>query len=588
MADLFVSYSRADRPRVAPLIAALQGEGWSVWWDPEIAPGQEFDSLIAEELGKARAVIVVWSPTSVISRWVRGEAREAADRGVLAPVRFDGAHLPIDLRAIHTTDLDGWNEDASAPAFRELVRALRSLLREGDAEVAPAGSAKEFSICVLPFVNLSGDPEQEYFSDGISEDIISDLSQISALHVVARNTAFTYKGKAVGVGQVARQLGVTHMLEGSVRKAGGRVRIAAQLIDGATEGHVWANRWDRDLEDIFALQDEISAAIVAALRLKLLPAERKAIEARGTSNADAYNHYLMARRYYVGNSMKRNKLAARLAQRAVELDPDYATAWALLAVTTATLANFGEGGDEVQAASWSAAEKALELDPALADAYAAKARLLTNAGRFSAAVLEVETALRLDPDGHFTNYVAGALALAQRRFADSVRHHEAAIAADDTDVSSAAMVFQCRMAMGQVEAAMAAARETVARAEKAIAAEPDSGSPLAYGVGALNALGEKERAKAWTEHALLLDPEDAMLRYNLACCMAQAGETDYALDLLDWALRESGAQNYHWAKSDSDLDPLREHPRYKAIMEEQGARHEGSASPVNESRPAAR
>src|SRR5215469_15418560 len=127
MADLFVSYARADRARVAPLVAALEAEGWSVWWDPEIAAGEQFDRLIAEELEKARAVVVVWTPTSVESLWVRGEAREGRDRGVLAPVRFDNARLPIDMRAIHATDLDGWNEDRNSRPFRDLIRALRAL-----------------------------------------------------------------------------------------------------------------------------------------------------------------------------------------------------------------------------------------------------------------------------------------------------------------------------------------------------------------------------------------------------------------------------------------------------------------------------
>ena len=159
--------------------------------------------------------------------------------------------------------------------------------------------AAPISICVLPFANMSGDPEQEYFSDGISEDIITDLSKVSALWVAARNTAFTFKGKHVDVPQVARQLKVSHVLEGSVRKAGGRVRITAQLIDGATGGHVWAERYDRDLNDIFALQDEISQAIVAALKLKLLPEEKKAIEQRGTTDPEAYKLYLMARQYNI-------------------------------------------------------------------------------------------------------------------------------------------------------------------------------------------------------------------------------------------------------------------------------------------------
>ena len=195
---------------------------------------------------------------------------------------------------------------------------------------------RKLSICVLPFANMSGDPEQEYFSDGISEDIITDLSKVSALWVVARNTAFTFKGKHVDVPQVARQLKVSHVLEGSVRKSGGRVRITAQLIDGATDGHIWAERYDRDLNDIFALQDEISEAIVKALKLKLLPEEKKAIEQRGTNNLEAYKLYLMARQYSVTGNLgaaRRGEAIIRLCRRAIELDPNYALAWALIAVT---------------------------------------------------------------------------------------------------------------------------------------------------------------------------------------------------------------------------------------------------------------
>ena len=579
MADLFVSYARADRPRVAPLVAALEAEGWSVWWDPEIAPGQEFDRLIGEELEKARAVIVVWTPTSVISRWVRGEAREAADRGVLAPVRFENAHLPIDLRAIHTTDLDAWADDARGPEFRELVRALRTLLREpGTQPTHGAESPSRLSICVLPFANLSGDPEQEYFSDGISEDIITDLSQISALHVVARNTAFTYKGKSVAIGQVARQLRVSHMLEGSVRKAGNRVRITAQLIDAASEGHLWAKRWDRDLDDIFALQDEISEAIVSALKLKLLPEERQAIEKRGTSNAEAYNLYLMARRYYVGSSTKRRELAVRLAERAVGLDPTYAQAWAQIAVSQAAIANAAKDDRDSATAAWDAAEHALALNPDLADAHAAKARLLQNEGRNDEAWDEAHVALKLDPTSHFANYVAATVAVGTRRFAEGVSYNEAAVTADELDVPSAAFLMQCHLALGDMPAAQAAARECVARVEKAIASEPDTGMPLAYGVLALNLLDEHERAKTWAEHALLLDPDDALLRYNLACGMSQSGQIDYALELLERSLAESGRSNLIWAKTDSDLDPLREDPRFKAIITKMDARYSKEAA----------
>ena len=406
MADVFISYARSDKERVAPLVAAIEAKGWSVWWDPEIAAGQQFDDQIEAEINAARAVLVVWTPTSVASRWVRGEAREAADRGILVPVRFEDARLPMDVRALHTTDLDSWGEDPASPPFQEVLRALGSMFARagasqaaktapGSAPSAAASGPARVSICVLPFANMSGDAEQEYFSDGISEDIITDLSKVSALAVVSRNTAFSFKGKNVDISQITKQLKVSYVLEGSVRKAGGRVRITAQLIEGSKDNHIWAERYDRDLNDIFALQDEISEAIVKALKLKLLPEEKKAIEQRGTTNLEAYNVYLMARQFSVtGNygNARRCETIIRLCRSATDIDSDYATAWALMAVAQAALKFYfngpGDGG-------LAAAERALSLDGSLAEAHAAKARVLISDGNFDLALAEVEAALRL-------------------------------------------------------------------------------------------------------------------------------------------------------------------------------------------------
>src|SRR5580704_14021880 len=311
MADVFVSYARRDKARVAPLVAAIEAKGWTVWWDPEICPGQEFDRQIAAELKIATAVLVVWTLDSVESRWVRGEAREGAERGILVPVRFDRAEMPIDVRTFHTTELDEWDEDPHSPQVQEVIRALGAMIARKSAaraateisglpQSASAPGPARVAICVLPFANMSGDPEQEYFSDGITEDIITDLSKVSALAVISRNSAFVFKGKHVDVLKVARDFKVNHVLEGSVRKAGGRVRITAQLVDGSSNDHLWAERYDRDLSDIFALQDEISEAIVKALKIKLLPAEKQAIERRGTDNVEAYNLFLMARQFLIG------------------------------------------------------------------------------------------------------------------------------------------------------------------------------------------------------------------------------------------------------------------------------------------------
>src|SRR6185503_7009715 len=260
MADVFVSYARSDKPRVAPLVAAIQAKGWSVWWDPAIDPGQEFDRQIAAELKATAAVLVVWTPVSVESRWVRGEAREGADRGVLVPVRFDGASLPIDVRALHTTDLDGWDGDPQSPQCQEVLRALSSILaRQPVDQTSPAkvpevpmpaaGGTARVAICVLPFTNMSGDPEQEHFSDGITEDIITELSRWRLLSVRARAASFRYRGAAVDMKQVARELNVRYIVEGSVRRIGDRIRITAQLIDADSGSHIWGEKYDRNLAD---------------------------------------------------------------------------------------------------------------------------------------------------------------------------------------------------------------------------------------------------------------------------------------------------------------------------------------------------
>jgi adenylate cyclase len=248
---------------------------------------------------------------------------------------------------------------------------------------AQAQAAPRLYICVLPFANMSGDLEQEYFSDGITEDIITDLAKVKALAVVSRNTAFTFKGKSHDITQVARQLKVTHVLEGSVRKSGKRVRITAQLIDGKTDEHVWAERWDRDLDDIFALQDEVSLAIATALKLKLLPEERKAIERRDTNSTEAFNIYLMARNTYITNNMTdigKAEIVERLCRRAIELDPNYARAWALLATVQRAQVYAGREGEHGLAA----AERALSLDPTVVEAHrraGLRARIRQGQGR---------------------------------------------------------------------------------------------------------------------------------------------------------------------------------------------------------------
>ena len=468
-------------------------------------------------------------------------------------------------------------EDLGEHTVKNIERPVRVFAvhpaDRNEAEGPKPGTPRRLSICVLPFANMSGDPEQEYFSDGISEDIITDLSKVSALWVAARNTAFTFKGKHVDAPQIARQLKVSHLLEGSVRKAGGRVRITAQLIDGATGGHVWAERYDRDLNDIFALQDEISQAIVAALKLKLLPEEKKAIEQRGTSDPEAYKLYLMARQYSItGNfgSARRSESIIRLCRRAIEIDPNYARPWALMAGAQIKLRFFfGREGDD----GLTAAERALELDGNLAEAHAAKSRVLAQNARLEDALPEMEIALRLDPESYDVNFAAGQLYYQMRRFDDAILHFEKAATTVETDFSAAGMLASCHTAIGDKEGARRAARRALERCEKIVAVEPDNGSAMGFAVGALAVLGEVERAKEWAERAILLDPDNVNLRYNFACTLiTDLHDFDAALDMLGPRFETMSIEVLNWVKSDPDLDAIRDHPRFKAMLEAAEAR----------------
>ncbi|HEY2483181.1 MAG TPA: TIR domain-containing protein [Caulobacteraceae bacterium] len=567
MSDVFISYARSTETQARQIGEALRALGHSVWRDDELPAHQDYSKVIEERLRSAKAVVVVWSAEAVKSQWVCAEADVAREAGTLVQLNLDAATPPLPFNRIQCADLRGWSGDLDAPGWRKVAASVAELVgaKGGDRAGAPA-QARKLSICVLPFANMSGDAEQEYFSDGISEDIITDLSKVSALSVTARNSAFAYKGKSPDLRQVARELNVSHLLEGSVRKAGSRVRITAQLIDGAAGDHLWAERYDRDLTDIFALQDEISEAIVAALKLKLLPEEKKAIERRGTDSVEAYDLYLMANQYrWNGNfSAPHIEATIRLARRAVEIDPAYARSWALMGSAQATL-RFRFGRQEVD--SWTAVDKALALDPDLAEAHAAKAGNLRHEGRYDEASEEIEIALRLDPECYEANAAAAALCFSQGRIADAIPFWEKATALMETVVDCPAMLITCHTALGDTEGARRAARTTVARAEAILAQDRSNGMAMGYGSGALAVLGEADRCRDWMRRALLIDPDNQNMRYNFACDLGtHLKDVDGALALLGPYFGQVTPSELAWAKVDPDMDAVRDDPRFQAMV----------------------
>jgi adenylate cyclase len=498
--------------------------------------------------------------------------------GVNVAARLEGVAKPGGIAISHSVRdqvgnrLDLVFEDMGEQKLKNIERPIRvynvSLKQVAARNTKERCSSMEErpSIAVLPFNNMSGDSEQEYFSDGITEDIITDLSKISGLSVVARHTAFTYKNRQVNVQEVGRELGVAYVLEGSVRKAGARVRVTGQLINSTDGNHVWADRFDRELTDIFAIQDEITHAIVEQLKVKLRPQERESIGQAPTENIEAYTCYLKGRDFLNRRSKRYLQLARQMFSKAVELDPMYARAYAGMADCDSYLymtyhANIAM--DEALATT----EKALSLDPNLAEAHASRGVALSAGKRYEEAQVEFEKALSLDPDSYEAHYFYARSNFAQGNVDRAAALFERAAEIKSDDYQVPCLLVAIYKSLGRQQDAKNAARKGVELAERELTLHPEDSRPAQIGSGALFALGEKDRAREWTARALAIDPDDLVAQYNAACNYSLLGEIDAALDLLEKCLPKLGHEKVQWAKYDSDFDPVRSHPRYQKLFD---------------------
>lgn len=559
------------------IASALQERKYSVWWDEDLPAHRAYSDVIEEQLKSARAVLVIWSAEASKSEWVRAEADAARQMHKLVQLSIDGILPPMPFNQIQCPALINWKGEADDRTWLRIEASLAELVRGIPAapheRTGERQSASGPTVCILPFANMSGDVEQEYFSDGITEDLITDLSKISALGVVARNTSFTFKGQSVEARSLGRDLGVSHIVEGSVRKSGNRLRISSQLIDALSGRQLWAERYDRELADIFDIQDEISKAIVEALKLRLLPAEQKAIKQRGTDNPEAYNLYLMARQHWVAGSdgdWEREVLIIRICERAVDIDPGYANAWALMSIAQTHL-RFRQGETGIDGLA--AAERALALNPDLAEAHAVKAWYLLEQERPEEALEETKIALRLDPDSWEVNKVAGKTLFLQGKLKEAAGCYEKAAELMDADYHSPGMAESCYRGLGDDEGLKRAARTTFERVKTALVNNPRDAAAVGNGALSLAVLGEVEQAREWAERALELEPENYILRYNIACAYAaELDDHDRALDLIEDSLVHLGVDHIRHAQADPDIASVRDQPRFAKMIDDANRR----------------
>jgi len=571
--DVFVSYSAADRAPALSVVEGLESRGIRCWVAPrDIPAGSEYGEEIVGAIKGCRILVLIFSAQANSSPHVRREVERAVSaRRAILPFRVEditptGA-MEYALGNTHWLDAFTRPLDPHIAALASTAERMLGMDGTGshDVPVPPAGTDRP-SVIVLPFNNMSGDPEQEYFSDGITEDIITDLSKVSGLFVVARNTAFTYKGRAVKVQGVGQELGVSFVLEGSVRKAGSRVRVTGQLINAKDGGHVWADRFDRDLTDIFAIQDEITHAIVEQLKVKLLPQEKKSIAQAPTDNVEAYTYYLRGRQFLQRHSKSYYQLARRMFSKAVELDPMYARAYAGIADCDSFLAlQYHEGVaiDSILATS----AQALTLDAGVAEAHASRGLALSLAQRYEEAMGEFEQAIRLDPNSFEAHYFYGRACFAQNRLEQAAALFERAAELKPDDYQSVAFLTMIYRSIGREREIDAAARKAVERAEQELTVHPENPRPAYLGANCLLLIGERDRAMEWLSRALAIDPDDIMTQYNVACMYTKLRDFDRAFDLLERVLPHANHETKSWIKVDSDLDGLRSLPRYQKVLE---------------------
>ena len=451
------------------------------------------------------------------------------------------------------------------PTARALVAEIENLSSGSGARLASAAGAAP-SIAVLPFADMSPARDQDYFCEGMAEELIHALARLPGLRVASRTAAFQFKGSAGDLREIGERLGVESVLEGSVRKAGERLRITLQMVDVQSGYQQWTGRYDRDLQDVFAVQEEIALGVAQALRGVLAEIERRASRPAPTQSVEAYECYLRGRQFFYRFDKKSLLLAAQMFRRAAEIDPDYALAYAGLADCGSFLSGMWASGDAALAEAEAASSRALELAPGLASTHASRGLALYLNRRYPEAEAEFETALGLDPVQFEALYFYARMRFEQGRLEEAAGLFERAMGARPEDYQAPVLLGMARRALGQEEESLAALRRGLDAAERHVTLNPDDARAFYLGGLACVRLGERQRGLDWAGRALGLEPDEPVVIYNVAGIYALAGEAERALDCLEQAMG-GGFGRKEWLAQDSDFESLHGNPRFERLIE---------------------
>jgi TolB-like protein/Flp pilus assembly protein TadD len=421
------------------------------------------------------------------------------------------------------------------------------------------------SIGVLPFADMSPARDQDYLCEGVAEEIITALTHVGGLRVAARSASFRFRGPAVDVRAAGHELGVDALLEGSIRKADRRLRITVQLVEVADGCHRWSERFDRTLDDVFAIQDEIAEAVVASLRAGSLSQRERAALRRPATTSEAYEYYLRGRQSLPRMSHPDLEHSRAMFTHAIELDAGYGPAWAGLATVHATLYEWFGARDEDLEAAEHASRRALELAPELAEAHTARGFALSLSRRYDEAEQEFEKAIAINPNSFDAYYYYARSSFAHGDVKRSADMFRAAAEVRQEDFQSPSLLACTLRMLGEAEEAVAASREAVKRAERILALNPVDARALSLGSLALFFHGEVERAMEWSRKSLELHPSDMSTLVCATCLKALAGRKEEAIDTFE-RLVSLGWGKRDWVEHDPDYDSLRDDPRFQRLV----------------------
>jgi adenylate cyclase len=524
-----------------------------------------FPSLALPEWALRLVIVMValGFPIALVLAWAYDLTPAGDQKIVRTPDRADSGSAADSAGSRRTSAADAVAE-ASAEDGRD-GDGRTADGRDGD---GPDGDGREGieSIAVLPFADMSPEGDQEYFGDGLAEELLNLLTSCCRhLHVPARTSCFAFKGQNTDVREIGKTLGVDAVLEGSVRKDGDRLRITAQLVDVRNGYHLWSERFDRTLHDVFAIQDEIARRVVDELDLSLADYEQASVSRAPSVDVRAYEYYLRGRQLFHQITRRSIDAARGMFEHAIQLDPKYARAHAGLADCYSYIFSFWDHRPEVLAHADAASHTALELDPNLAEAHVARGEALNLMGRPAEAAHQFERAIELNPSLFEAFYFYARSCFAHGQFEKAIELFQDAHRVRPEDYQSVVLLGIVLREVGQMKQADEADRKAIEVIEEHLRLNPDDARAYYMGASCWASVYRPDKAREWIQQALSLDPDDAVVRYGVGCNYARLGDVEEALDNLERAV-ELGFGYREWIANDSDWLAVRDHPRFLSVL----------------------